>query len=357
VGQKISHRKKYVKFLTEFYAYLVGFLRKTSPLLDFEEEVLKQAKASFNEAWTKGEAEKWGVEVVEEKEDFDVNKFKSAKDLQKKLGPEGLKVELGKLGLKQGGSVDQRAERLFALKGKKLEDLPKKFFAKGGAVAASSSGAGSGDAPTSGTLSKKDIASLEAKIAALLMQLRPILDATSRRAERRTTQTVMERKRERDEEITGTLRELRGTSGDGEDDSDSDEEEEIYNPKNLPLGWDGKPIPYWLFKLHGLNKYFKCEICGNESYRGQRDFEKHFTEPKHSHGMKVLGIPNTKHFHGVVLIEDAKRLWAKMQDQGAKTKAERGNVQGSNGMEEYEDSKGNVLTRTEYEDLARQGLL
>ena len=26
----------------------------------------------------------------------------------------------------------------------------------------------------------------------------------------------------------------------------------IYNPKNLPLGWDGKPIPYWLYKLHGL---------------------------------------------------------------------------------------------------------
>jgi len=24
-----------------------------------------------------------------------------------------------------------------------------------------------------------------------------------------------------------------------------------YNPKNLPLGWDGKPIPYWLYKLHG----------------------------------------------------------------------------------------------------------
>ena len=22
-----------------------------------------------------------------------------------------------------------------------------------------------------------------------------------------------------------------------------------YNPKNLPLGWDGKPIPYWLYKV------------------------------------------------------------------------------------------------------------
>lgn len=36
-----------------------------------------------------------------------------------------------------------------------------------------------------------------------------------------------------------------------------------YNPLKLPLGWDGKPIPYWLYKLHGLNMEFKCEICGN----------------------------------------------------------------------------------------------
>ncbi len=36
---------------------------------------------------------------------------------------------------------------------------------------------------------------------------------------------------------------------------DSDEEDEfIYNPLKLPMGWDGKPIPYWLYKLHGLNQ-------------------------------------------------------------------------------------------------------
>ncbi len=28
----------------------------------------------------------------------------------------------------------------------------------------------------------------------------------------------------------------------------------MYNPLKLPLGWDGKPIPYWLYKLHGLNQ-------------------------------------------------------------------------------------------------------
>lgn len=52
--------------------------------------------------------------------------------------------------------------------------------------------------------------------------------------------------------------------------ADEDEEDEfIYNPLKLPLGWDGKPIPYWLYKLHGLNQEFKCEICGNYSYWGR----------------------------------------------------------------------------------------
>lgn len=33
-----------------------------------------------------------------------------------------------------------------------------------------------------------------------------------------------------------------------------DEEGDFYNPLKLPMGWDGKPIPYWLYKLHGLGQ-------------------------------------------------------------------------------------------------------
>ena len=28
-----------------------------------------------------------------------------------------------------------------------------------------------------------------------------------------------------------------------------------------------QPIPYWLYKLHGLNISYSCEICGNFTYR------------------------------------------------------------------------------------------
>lgn len=54
---------------------------------------------------------------------------------------------------------------------------------------------------------------------------------------------------------------------------DSDSEEEVYNPLDIPLGWDGKPIPYWLYKLHGLNqvcchwRVFRWGVCSFDSHR------------------------------------------------------------------------------------------
>ena len=89
--------------------------------------------------------------------------------------------------------------------------------------------------------------------------------------------------------------------------SEVQEEKPAYsqNLKNVPLGWDGKPIPYWLYKLHGLGIEYKCEICGNASYWGRKAFERHFTEWRHAFGMKCLRIPNTIHFRDVTRIEDA----------------------------------------------------
>lgn len=40
-----------------------------------------------------------------------------------------------------------------------------------------------------------------------------------------------------------------------------DDEQQIYNPLKLPMGWDGKPIPYWLYKLHGLGQVLCNEHC------------------------------------------------------------------------------------------------
>mmetsp|Transcript_28923 Transcript_28923/g.46422 ORF Transcript_28923/g.46422 Transcript_28923/m.46422 type:complete len:372 (-) Transcript_28923:294-1409(-) len=50
----------------------------------------------------------------------------------------------------------------------------------------------------------------------------------------------------------------------------NEEKTSISNPLRLPLGWDNKPIPFWLFKQHGLNEIFYCEICGFKKFYGRR---------------------------------------------------------------------------------------
>ena len=90
---------------------------------------------------------------------------------------------------------------------------------------------------------------------------------------RENTKSNIERKQAR---VTTTERDEDAEAGD-EGDSESDDDERPYNPLNLPLGWDGKPIPYWLYKLHGLGVEYKCEICGNYTYMGRKPFERHFT--------------------------------------------------------------------------------
>ena len=111
--------------------------------------------------------------------------------------------------------------------------------------------------------------------------------------------------------------------------------------------WDGKPIPYWLYKLHGLNIEYACEICGDYAYRGPRAYQRHFQEARHAQGLRSLGIPNVKAFVNIVKIADAKTLWEKM----AQTE------QAGRDEEEVEDRQGNVMSRRAFEELRRQGLV
>ena len=63
---------------------------------------------------------------------------------------------------------------------------------------------------------------------------------------------------------------------------EDDDNEVPCNLKNLPLGWDGKPIPYRLYKLNGLNVSYSCENWGNFTYKGPKAFQHHFAEWRHA---------------------------------------------------------------------------
>lgn len=352
-NSKLSNRKKYVRFLSSLLSYLRSFLKRTAPLIDVE-SIEQTALQKLHEIWREkgGAPPMWSckpIEAVLAEEDttstktlssnFDLSRFLTAEELADAVSGDELKVELSRLGLKCGGTTLDRAKRLFLLREKKIEELPSSMFAKV-----------SNSSPTS--VRRIDIARQEYLVQALLDQLRPTLDASIRRCERQMTQTLAEREREMQEELYGAPPDTgKKNVVNGNDDGDSDDDAPIYNPKNVPLDWDGKPIAYWLFKLHGLNHYYPCEICGGESYRGRRNFELHFAEQRHSAGMKSLGIPNTKHFHGVTRIDDARELWKNLS-----TKLEQSHFDGAH-EEQFEDSHGNILSRSTYEDLARQGLL
>ena len=215
---------------------------------------------------------------------------------------------------------------------------------------------------THGTQSKK-VANVQSTkervVAAREFRVRRL--AQSMQTERQNTRVNVERRagmteRERQQEIEALIEEEYGEEYKADqaigENEDAEEEERHANPLKLPISWDGKPIPFWLYKLHGLGVEYACEICGGYVYAGRRAFEKHFSEPRHSYGLKCLGIQNGNLFREITKIDDAKRLNTKAQqedkDERQRTKAN---------VEEMEDSNGNVMPKTVYEDLRKQGLI
>eukprot|EP00798_Chlamydomonas_sp_ICE-L_P018774 gene18774-25310_t len=324
VPRQYKLAKPYSEYTKALQAYLESFYERTQPMAPLgkhfkklEEELKAQFDAGAVPGWEdKGMGPAGAVSADGTSGIVDVDAFESPEELEM-IGADRLKEALG---LKCGGTQGDRAKRLFITKSTPLDQLDKKLFAKGATTIAS-------------------VALTEAKIYKLTSLLDNAIADTKGKIEKKQTQTYEEMQAEQ-EEAEAELVPV-----------DSDEEDEfIYNPLKLPLGWDGKPIPYWLYKLHGLNQEFNCEICGNHSYWGRRAFEKHFKEWRHQNGMRALGIPNNKCFYEVVKIEDALSLWKNMVDKnkgGFKAELD----------EEFEDAHGNVYNRKTYEDLKRQGLI
>lgn len=102
----------------------------------------------------------------------------------------------------------------------------------------------------------------------LLANLAPVLNDTKSNVERRFSLTAREREQELLEQSKPKPPPA-ATTTNADGGEEEEEEERIYNPLKLPLGWDGKPIPYWLYKLHGLGVEYRCEICSDHVYMGR----------------------------------------------------------------------------------------
>ena len=199
-----------------------------------------------------------------------------------------------------------------------------------------------------------DLGFLEFEVQELVQSLNKERESAKADAERSSTLTEREKIIEtasaanEDSEFTPV-----DSDSDEEELNNSSEEDEGISLKNLPLGADGKPIPYWLYKLQGLHKSYNCEICGNMSYRGIQLFYKHFTGQKHQHGLRCLGVSDDyiPLFKNIVRIDEALEYWRYLK------KAKRVKENENENAVEVEDNEGNVLPEKDYLELKKQGLL
>ncbi|KAM7504862.1 hypothetical protein LguiB_003766 [Lonicera macranthoides] len=339
IPRKLKLTRQYMEYLGKLLEYLIYFFERTEPLQDLD-RIFSKVVTEFEEDWASGMVQGWGDEaqdnghVPSQNTGIDLDYYSNVEELIE-VGPEKLKEALAALGLKTGGTVQQRAERLFLTKNTPLDKLDKKHFAKGSRGSQQNGGV----AAPQQTDNSTEVALMEVKLEKLCDLLQETIVRTKENVEKKQALTYEEMEAEREEEEE---------QADSESD---DEEQQIYNPLKLPMGWDGKPIPYWLYKLHGLGQEFKCEICGNHSYWGRRAYERHFKEWRHQHGMRCLGIPNTKNFNEITSIEEAKQLWERIQERQGVNKW-RPDLE-----EEYEDREGNIYNKKTYTDLQRQGLI
>ncbi|KAF9960892.1 Splicing factor 3A subunit 3 [Mortierella alpina] len=320
--QEIERKDKdadYQKYLDSLCSYLEGFLKRIKPLSNIG-EIKDDARQDFDKKWQEGSLPGWPKLEQEDAPSTDLFciacKKQYAKETVYNAHLDSKKHKKAKAQLESGASVNGDA---VSSDQASVAEVQSKVLAEKAKP-------------------EQDMAWTEVMIQKYAELLKQQIDDTKENVERRQTLTG----RERDLELETDQIEL--------EESDSEDEEKVYNPLKLPLGWDGKPIPYWLYKLHGLGVEYSCEICGNYVYKGRKAFDKHFQEWRHAHGMRCLGIPNTRQFHEIVGIEDALALWKKIK--GSKPESAK-----KDQIEEFEDSEGNVFNKKTYEDLKRQGLI
>ncbi len=324
----------YTAYLESLSGYLQGFARRAMALVPVDDATLL---SDFEARWAAGKVAGW------ERPALPAAAPASAAALLETVGAPALTHWLLTGGWKTGGTPLQRAERVLLARAEPL-------------AGAGGDAAWAAQALKARLFDAKQVATLEARAQALVERLGDVIEATRQFVTRKQTLTHEEAAREEEEErmraeglLDASDESDDGGEGEGEDVDDSGD-----NKLGLPLDFDGKPIPLWLYKLHGLGVEYKCEICGDHSYWGRRAYDRHFQEWRHANGMRLLDIPNTKHFHDVTGIQAARELYVKLQ---SRLKEQGLSQRNRDDLEQVEDAQGNVYSKKTYLDLQRQGLV
>ncbi|KAH7033519.1 uncharacterized protein B0I36DRAFT_321621 [Microdochium trichocladiopsis] len=319
---------QYFQYVGSLASDLESFMRRTRPLENVD-KLLVDFDDEFDTAWEKDEVSEWKKE--------EASTVKSAAQV---ASGDGVWCDACQKEFKNQNVYDGH------LSGKKH----KRAVAEKEEGGQASNGAEAGGA-TALRLKERAIAEREHRVKRLASAMSTERSDTRVNVERKQGMTERERQLELQNLFANTVTPAGGAQHDGEEGDDDDDDDKVYNPLKLPLAWDGKPIPYWLYKLHGLGVEHPCEICGNFVYMGRRAFDKHFNEARHIYGLKCLNITNTALFRDITKIDEAQRLWAKIQAEKRRHNPDDGS------MVQMEDAEGNVMPEKVYYDLQKQGLL
>lgn len=111
---------EYKRYLETLITYLNGFVARVRPLQDLDAE-MEHAHKDFERQWQTGQFPGWPKEqesaMTHSGAHLDLSAFSSAEELAS-LGLDRLKSALMALGIKCGGTLEERAQRLFSTKGK-----------------------------------------------------------------------------------------------------------------------------------------------------------------------------------------------------------------------------------------------
>ncbi|PPJ51097.1 hypothetical protein CBER1_07913 [Cercospora berteroae] len=343
IARQDKMTEQYFAYVGSLAEYLEGFLRKIKPLEDLD-KLFKSFDDEFEQEWSEDTVPGW--ESIKASANGTSSNGPTTEgtgegvwcaDCQKEFKNDNVyKAHLtGKKHIKAAEARQQKAEN-----GTTDTEMTN----------------GNGTAGINmARLKERAVAEREHRVRSLAKNMQTQREDTRVNVERKAGMTD----KERQQELAALYEEDNEAIGRpvNQEEEEDEGEEKVYNPLKLPLAWDGKPIPFWLYKLHGLGVEFPCEICGNYVYMGRRAFDKHFSEARHIYGLQCLGITkNTGLFREITKIEEAEKLWEKLERDRARDLEKKGGDDGD-GIVEMEDPQGNIMPKRVYEDLAKSGLL
>lgn len=134
ISPSLKATSQYKAYLEHILEHLLSFLHRTRPFHDLQ-KIFAKLESEFEEQWANREVPGWenkdtDTKSVLQESNVDLDHYSTAAELEE-LGSEKLKEALVACGLKCGGTLTQRAQRLFLLKKTRLDKMDRKHFPKG----------------------------------------------------------------------------------------------------------------------------------------------------------------------------------------------------------------------------------